>query len=757
MNIPRPGLVRTGFCINSEGENVHMKKLIRVMFLVLCFVFVLTGCKKKQERTPDVLEMEDLRGSQPDAENPDTDGDGITDEDEKRIGTNPEKADSDRDGIPDGLELQLGLNPLSKKTDGKTQDNKRKFEQEYTAEKVKLNVSGDYKVADITFQESDGVFNIPVAVTPVYEIYMENQKFDSAEISFDYTSRNTQNVGVYQYLDDGSYKLVSEGTQAKLEHFSRYFLGQIIEDKENFQPALDIALVIDNSGSMYSQEQCAGSAENDIEFKRVDMAKSLVEKAAQTTRFSCYTFTRDITKVTGLTSDKNTLYTSINSIKDTVPKFNGTASNNAIKKALSDFEDDKTRRHYIILLSDGFDKGGLFDWDESTDSIIAKAAEKNTVIICIGLGNEIDVKHLTELATGTGGFYRYARSADDLTDLYEQINGVLNNNYVDTDGDGKTDSILLADSGFNIDTDTLPFNNIRIKDTEGVHRDGQCYGMASLTQLYYVGKLPFKYGDVKKHKYNNVPWSGSLMAKAYDFKDSKFFEKSGEYTANSVALREYSDFKHLYELLSKPAKEKWNVKDGVALFVPELRAEIEKHSELMEIYMLDESGTLNGKKYSKVEFYRYRLDNGEPQNDEDKSMYETIMAINNLYSSQTASGNNMFHFGTSGNAEVMTKLVKYLSEGVPLLIYGESHSINAVSLYRDIDNPNEYKLYCYDNNDRKQLKVLTIKRIKTSFIKDGATALETDYMYRIYDTDGVFKDEGKEINVNFDLARDLSA
>ena len=130
MNIPRPGLVRTGFCINSEGENVHMKKLIRVMFLVLCFVFVLTGCKKKQERTPDVLEMEDLRGSQPDAENPDTDGDGITDEDEKRIGTNPEKADSDRDGIPDGLELQLGLNPLSKKTDGKTKDNKRKFEQE---------------------------------------------------------------------------------------------------------------------------------------------------------------------------------------------------------------------------------------------------------------------------------------------------------------------------------------------------------------------------------------------------------------------------------------------------------------------------------------------------------------------------------------------------------------------------------------------------------------------------------------------------
>ena len=65
------------------------------MLLVLCFALVFTGCKKKQERTPDVLEMEDLRGSQPDANNPDTDGDGITDEDEKRLGTDPEKADSD--------------------------------------------------------------------------------------------------------------------------------------------------------------------------------------------------------------------------------------------------------------------------------------------------------------------------------------------------------------------------------------------------------------------------------------------------------------------------------------------------------------------------------------------------------------------------------------------------------------------------------------------------------------------------------------
>lgn len=673
-----------------------MKRFLKKLLLVMCFALVLTGCKKKekQEITPDVLEYQDLRGTQSDAENPDSDQDGITDEDEKRIGTDPNKADSDGDGIPDGLEVQLGLDPLKSKSDGKTKDNKRKFDQDYTCDDAKLTVSGDYRVSDIAFQESDGVFNVPNAVSPVYEIYMQDQKFDSAVITFDYTPKNNEKVGVFQYLDDGSYTLVSEGTQAELQHFSRYFLGKIIVDKSDYKPSLDIALVIDNSGSMYPQEQCEGSNENDVEFKRIDMAKALIEQAAPTTRFSFYTFTHDVNKATGLTTDKNVL-------------------NSA-------------------------------------------AAQRNVVIICIGLGNEIDVDHLTELATRTGGFYRYARSAEDLTNLYEQIDTVLNNNYSDTNGDGKVDSILLADSGFSIATDTLPFINIRIRDTEGVHRDGQCYGMASLTQLYYLGKLPYSYGDVSKHNYG-MPWAGSLSSKAYDFTYSKFFKKNGDYTQNSESLSNYSDYKELYEVMSKPATEKWEVVDKTAVFKQEVKAVLEKCG-LIEIFMLDESGTLGGKKYNKVEFYRYNIADGAPDNAEDKSVYETIMAINNLYSSQSAKGNAKFFFSSSAsvdNSKVMAQLIENLSAGIPLLVWGESHAINAVSLYRDLNNPNEYKLYCYDNNDRKELKVLTIKRIKTSFWKDGATAWGHDYVYRIYDTDGVFTDKGKEVNLNFDFARGL--
>lgn len=50
----------------------------------------------------------------------DTDGDGLDDGYEIRLGLNPNRADTDGDGLNDGLELQLGTNPLLWDTDGDT-------------------------------------------------------------------------------------------------------------------------------------------------------------------------------------------------------------------------------------------------------------------------------------------------------------------------------------------------------------------------------------------------------------------------------------------------------------------------------------------------------------------------------------------------------------------------------------------------------------------------------------------------------------
>ena len=48
----------------------------------------------------------------------DTDGDGITDEAERLIGTDPADKDTDNDGLMDGAELKLWTNPTNHDSDG---------------------------------------------------------------------------------------------------------------------------------------------------------------------------------------------------------------------------------------------------------------------------------------------------------------------------------------------------------------------------------------------------------------------------------------------------------------------------------------------------------------------------------------------------------------------------------------------------------------------------------------------------------------
>lgn len=49
---------------------------------------------------------------------PDSDGDGLSDEDERALGTDPNNADTDGDGVPDGQEVADGTDPKNRDSDG---------------------------------------------------------------------------------------------------------------------------------------------------------------------------------------------------------------------------------------------------------------------------------------------------------------------------------------------------------------------------------------------------------------------------------------------------------------------------------------------------------------------------------------------------------------------------------------------------------------------------------------------------------------
>ena len=61
----------------------------------------------------------------------------------------------------------------------------------------------------------------------------------------------------------------------------RYILcdgGMITADHKN-----QIMILIDNSGSMFPEDMCEGSEENDVDFKRLDMANSIIDHINQNT------------------------------------------------------------------------------------------------------------------------------------------------------------------------------------------------------------------------------------------------------------------------------------------------------------------------------------------------------------------------------------------------------------------------------------------------------------------------------------------
>jgi len=82
------------------------------------FAIVISGSKIRdtdQDGLPDPIEIQ--LGTDP--WNPDTDSDGLRDQEElDQYRTDPLKSDSDKDGLLDGKEIQLGTDPLRADTDG---------------------------------------------------------------------------------------------------------------------------------------------------------------------------------------------------------------------------------------------------------------------------------------------------------------------------------------------------------------------------------------------------------------------------------------------------------------------------------------------------------------------------------------------------------------------------------------------------------------------------------------------------------------
>lgn len=708
-------------------------------------------------------------------EDTDSDGDGLTDLQEKELGTDPLKADTDHDGLIDsievnetktdplkadtdgdllldGVEVELGLDPLKSDSKGdEIKDSERELKYQANKNNVTLKVSGkgnlsitsidEYK--NTTFSKTAGIYPI------VYDLYTEGTLTD-AELTIKYDETELEKYGITEdslqlyYFDEDTKKLNKVDSKidkekntitAKLIYLAQYVLADsdvVITESET-----QLMFVIDNSVSMYSESQMSaagytsstGAVGNDVNFKRLTLTNKLIDMFTGNYQFGVAEFAGNYVNLKKFTNEKKNVKEAVNKMESSWKvNLNGTNIITALNSGIAEFTQDENK-HYLVLLTDGKNTEGYLS--SYKESIVTKAKEKNIKICVIGLGSNVDVNDLNEIAEATGCDYYHASDSSALDEIYALMGADINYNLVDTDGDEKVDSTIVNDSGFITTRDGFSFKNFVTSENEG----GHCYGMATFAMLYYLDKLPATLDDVDEYGlfFRGLSWFHK-EAKGYDLKDTYFFDKTG--SKNTSSLYEYKFTNEGLNLFFySPSDYQANIVDKVWLIN-------EKYKETL----ISNGFIIKNKEYKGDGFDYYELgllditsDNYDTETTkEEKNLFK---AIYRLFILQI--DDERYSFNTDPDKSY-DFLVEQLDKGVPIVLTVDgNHAVNAIRILRDNEDANKFKIEIYDNNYPGKTKYIEATRHKM--------AITTSYITWFNDYDYEFTYKGEEVSLTVNV------
>ncbi|MGN0634398.1 MAG: VWA domain-containing protein [Oscillospiraceae bacterium] len=675
----------------------------------------------------------------------DSDNDGLSDGDETAIGTDPLNPDTDGDGLYDGYELILGLDPKKTSTDGKENDAKRKLSFSKTCGDLTLNVSGDANIADVSMTELNvfGISSNTGVIGSAYDL-VSDHGFDSAELifsvpaseaskknadysklsvlKFDFASQSYEKIS--SKVDSGNHTV-----SAKIDSYGTYVVG--VEKTVNSPTVTQIAFLLDNSGSMYPVELCEVSPENDVDFKRLDFTKNLIDKieGEGDYHYSIARFTGTYHEMQSFTDNTEKLYKALSEIRNGKEVFDGSHIETALEKTMSTFGDSgaANARNIIVLLSDGAsDEQGAKSISE-----LAKIAEKdNIMIMTIGLGKEADRPWLQELSAQTGGKYYSASDADALEGVYKQIVTTLNYDIVDySDSDEEMKGYSLYNTGFDPVKNGFVIKNFRTSDTPSVD-----YGMAMFARDWYVGRLPLSLGSISPADDSDQKYD----ADGYDLSGGDIAEKfrTNQPLSSVVPSMMMSDFSDVKKYLDYSSK-------GTVLKIDDdLRAKALQEGWSIKKYALK----ANNLSWEKVELLSLDIANcadkiEKASSKDEAEFYKALYRLNAVQWDDDGATFDLF-----ANDEGFERLKELLALGEPVVTTIDgSHTVNTIGLIQDTQDHRKYVLQIYDNNYPGAVKKLYVTRsVKGCFdIADGTAKLsEVAYEYTC-------EYEGKQVGIKF--------
>lgn len=641
-------------------------------------------------------------------QNADSDGDGLCDGDEITLGTDPLNPDTDGDDMLDGYEIISGTSPRLDCTDGATPDGSRVVVVEKELDGCKLHLSGNPNIAGASIEKLDlfGITSNPSVVSGAYDyyseypcmeatikIYVDKNRLKRSGCGYDDLKVLRFDVDSREYTPVESRADSKKGyVQATITDPGTYVVGS---DKSVNEPATTrVAFLIDNSGSMYPKSLCPTSSENDIDFKRLDFTRSLIDKFDSDFHISISKFTGTYTRMCGFTDDRTELHDVLKRIRTEDEIFDGTFNQTALKKCINEFTatGDGKYVNIIVMLSDG-------ESDESNAATIEELAklanEKSVIILTVGLGRDIDRAWLQEVAYSTGGKYYSASDANALDDVYKQVVTTLNYDIV-TYSDS-TDTITgysLFNTGFEPSRNGFAFKNFRTTTSASVD-----FGMAVMARDWYLGSFQLSLGDISPAD----PSELKTDAAGYDLSDTstaKTYEDRKTLSAVSTDI-----FRHKYSIITDYID--YTSKGDVLQVHKNYRMDSENRGWKISKRKM-EAGNLPWKK---VELLSLDIAEGidkiaKGYNTDDAQLCAALYRLNALQWDDRADEYNL----TSGD-EGFDRLCSQLSLGVPVITtIDDTHTVNTIGLIRDSGCHRKYILRIYDNNYPEKMKELYLEK-----------------------------------------------
>ncbi len=663
----------------------------------------------------------------------DTDKDGISDGDEVNVGTDPTKNDTDGDGVLDGYELILGLDPQKTSTDGSVQDGQRVFDVEREYKDVTLTVSGNANISDTVFDNLDLVgFKSNMAILSDAISFYTDYTFNKASICFnvdfdELLSKGTKSsdVSIYRFDPETSefVKVDSKVDEAKgtitadIDRCATYMLGKVSAIGE--APIMRVQLLIDNSGSMYPEEMCAGSEENDVNFKRLDLSENIIDMLEEDSLVGISKFTATYTEMVEFTTDKKELSKALEKIRNDKETFNGTDFEGAVMHAIEEF--DVTEGNYsnmIIMLCDGHSDS---DKVVTPEAIIEAAKDKNIIILTIGLGQQVNAPRMQEIAEGTGGRYYTAADAEALDEVFTQIETTFNYDIISYGQEGKS-GYSIANTGFAPAVNGFSFQNFRTTSSNGT-----CFGMAMFARDWYTGGLNAKLDEYKPET------------------ESKFVFKAQGYDLNGTSILEaYKSHKPLSELTANAIKNnEFNSLEDYLDFDVDGSTYLPVKQDILNKAKAAGYGVINydvkslGLEWIYVQMLAIDVDKNsaaieKTYGKDEAELYKALLRHHVLLWQET--DKNMIKLAEG--KKCFETIEERLQEGIPcVLLLNDTHAVNAISLIQDADCPRRFILQVYDNNYPGEIREITIERIVTGEFDENGTSTGVSYRYAaVYDS-----------------------